>query len=116
MAIAVSLSGVLWDLSFVLWKGRLRTFRIDDRFGDLASRLAPGERVGFVTDVPGALGGRRYFDAEYALAPAVVLIDPDHRLVVADLGDPAALGPICARLRLRVVVRPSPGVALLERE
>ena len=38
------------------------------------------------------------------------------RLVLADVADPAAIDQLCARWKLRVVRRVSPGVALLERE
>jgi hypothetical protein len=116
-AVAAAAPGVLRDVSVIFWKGgRLATTRIDDRFGDLAGRLPRGERIGFVTDVPGDGAGRRYLDALYALAPAMVLPGPDARLVVADVADPGAVARICARWQLRLVAQAAPGVALLERE
>jgi len=117
LVLAVAAAGVLRDVSVVFWKpGPLWTFRIDDRFSGLAGRLPPGERLGFVTDVQGDAAGSRYFDALYALSPRLLETGADHRLVVADLQDPAGLGALCSRRRLRVVARGGPGVALLEQE
>jgi hypothetical protein len=115
LALAAAVPGLGRDLSVFFWKaGELRTTRSEDRFVGLA--LPPGERVGFVTDVPGADATRRYYEALYAFAPAVLLPGPDARLVLADVREPESISRICAQWKLRVVARGTPGVALLERE
>lgn len=108
-----ALPGVLRDVSVYFWKaGPLPAVRARDRFAGLSLP----EKAGFFTDVAGGLGERRYYEALYALAPQVLLRGTSPRLLLADVEDPAAIDQLCARGKLRVVRRVSPGVALLERE
>lgn len=114
-AALVAVPGVLRDVSVYFWKaGRLATTRPTDRFAGLA--VPAGERLGFMTDVAAGDADRRYYETLYALAPAIVVRGPDERLVVADVRDPAAIAEICARWKLHVAAKASPGTALLERD
>jgi hypothetical protein len=112
VALAVAVPGVLRDASVVFWKGGpLTTTRAGARFDGLS--LPTGERVGFVTEVEAS--SARYYEALYALAPRVLQVGAGPRLVVADVEDAASIERFCAANRLHVVQRPSPKVALLER-
>jgi hypothetical protein len=116
-AVAVAVPGILRGTSVYFWKaGPLHTVRIDYRFAGLAQALLPGEKAGFVTDVPSDQAGRRYYDALFALSPHILVLGPDAQRVVADVQDPAQIDRICAAWHLHVVARASPGVALLERD
>ena len=111
--VQVALAGVLRDVSVYFWKaGPLPSVRATDRFAGFSMP----EKAGFLTDVAGGPGERRYYEALYAVAPQILLHGPGPRLVLADVADPAAIDQLCARWKLRVVRRVSPGVALLERE
>jgi hypothetical protein len=116
VALAVALPGVLRDASVVFWKaGPLVTTRAGGRFEGLS--FPAGERAGFVTDVEAGseATSARYYQALYALAPRALQLGAGPRLVVADVEDAASIERICAANRLHVVQRPSPKVALLER-
>jgi hypothetical protein len=116
LVIAIATAGVLRDVSVFFWKaGPLQVSRIDDRFGPLIPQLGLKERLGFLTDAPGALAGSRHLDAQYALAPRVVVEGPDAPRIVADVSDPRVIDEICAKWNLRVAARGGPGVALLVR-
>jgi hypothetical protein len=115
LVLAAAAAGLGRDISVFYWKaGKLVTTRSEDRFGGLV--LAGSERIGFVTDVPGAEATRRYYEALHRFAPTVILPGPDARSVLADVADPASIERICAQWKMRVALRPSAGVALLERE
>src|SRR5260221_1275516 len=104
LPLATAVLGLGRDFAGVFWKaGELRTSRSEDRFAGLT--LAPGGRAGFVTDVPGAEATRRYYEALYAFAPAVLLPGPDAPIVLADVRDPSSIERICAQWKLRVVAR-----------
>jgi hypothetical protein len=116
LAIAIAAAGVLRDVSVFFWKaGPLQVTRIDDRFAPLLSQLGPKERLGFLTDAPGALAGSRQLDAQYALAPRVVVEGPDESRIVVDVVDPRVIDELCSKWKLRVAARGGPGVALLVR-
>lgn len=113
LAALLAAPGVLRDVSVYFWKaGPLPAVRAPDRFAGLSLP----EKAGFLTDATGGLADRRYYEALYAVAPQILLHGPGARLVLADVSDPAAIDRLCARWKLRVVRRLSPGVALLERE
>jgi hypothetical protein len=99
----------------LLERGSLVTTRAGARFDGLS--FPAGERAGFVTDVEARseASSARYYEALYALAPRVLRLGAGPRLVVADVEDAASIESICAANRLHVVQRPSPKVALLER-
>ena len=116
VAVLAAVPGVLRDTSVVFWKqGSLVTTHLDERFAGILEKLPPAERVGFITD-DNDPASARYFDALYALSPHLVFRGPDARYVVADVADPRQVEAIASRWGLRVVVRPSPGVALLEQQ
>src|SRR5437773_11490153 len=95
LALAAAVPGLGRDFSVFFWKaGELRTSRSEDRFAGL--KLPAGERVGFVTDVPGGDATRRYYEALHAFAPAVLLTGPVAGVVLEDVGAAAGVSPCCA--------------------
>jgi hypothetical protein len=116
LAIAIAAAGVLRDVSVFFWKaGPLQVTRIDDRFAPLLSQLGPKERLGFLTDASGSLAGSRHLDAQYALAPRLVVEGKGEPRIVVDVVDPREIEALCAKWNLRVAARGGAGVALLVR-
>jgi hypothetical protein len=100
--------------------------RIDPRFAAVKALLPPAGEIGYVSDErvgtgqPGSEvdlpGSKRFDQAQYALAPLVLLYEDQRAaLVIADLRDPARLPEVARERRLVVVAQPAPGVALLRR-
>jgi hypothetical protein len=114
--LAVCLAGLLRDVSVHFWKeGFPRPApRVDERYRAVAP-LAP-ERLGFVSDLPvgSEAGGRRYFEALYALSPRVIVPGGAERAVLLDAPAPFA-DAFCAAHGLRVLAREG-GVTLAERK
>jgi hypothetical protein len=88
-------------------------FRIDDRYRDVVSSLPEDAVIGYVSDLPRDLGDgdyrfyERYYQAQHACAPRLLIDSPAHDLVLADLSDPGSVLAIAARHGL-LVARSSP--------
>ncbi len=98
--------------------GRLARARIDDRYRALRPFLPSGARVGYASDVPldSEEGAKRYVQALYALAPALIVRDDGRApLVVGDAANEAALAELVRQLRLSPIATGGEGVALLRR-
>lgn len=101
---------------------RAPVVRIDDRYREVLALVPRDAVLGYVSDLPRDLGDgdyrfyERYYQAQYAFAPRLLIDSPRHDLVVADLSDPASVHVLCARHGLRVThASPSGHVVLLMR-
>jgi hypothetical protein len=116
-------AGLLRDVSVHVWKehplrARRERLRPDTRYQWVPPLLPAGiDEVGFLTDAPKASeeGAGRLYDARYGLCPRVVTAADDAKFLVAEVGNPAALGSF-ARARGYSVVAAHGTVALLERQ
>jgi len=115
-------AGLLRDVSVHVWKehplrARHERLRPDTRYQWVPGLLPAGiDEVAFVTDAPPGSeeAASRLYDARYGLCPRVVTAGDAGRFVVAEVGDPAALGSF-ARARGYSVVAAHGTVALLQR-
>jgi hypothetical protein len=96
--------------------------RIDDRYRDLLSSIPRDAVLGYVSDLPRDLGDgdysfyERYYQAQYACAPRVLVDSSDRDVVLADLSDPGSAPAIADRHRLRIArSSPSGHVVLMTR-
>jgi hypothetical protein len=90
---------------------------IDARYSAVASALPPQATLGYVSDLPDRGPGLGLFlQAQYALAPRILLEGDSHRLTLANLQDPAKLAAVCAANGLAPVKVDPDGVALLEKK
>jgi hypothetical protein len=91
--------------------------RPDTRYQWVPRLVPPSvDELAFVTDAPPGSeeGAGRLYDARYGLCPRIVTAADAGRFVLAEVGNPAALGPF-ARARGYSVVAAQGTVALLER-
>ena len=96
--------------------------RIDDRYLDLLSSVPRDAVLGYVSDLPRDLGDgdysfyERYYKAQYACAPRLLVDSPDRDLVLADLSDPGSARVVAARHGLRIAwTSPTGHVVLMAR-
>jgi hypothetical protein len=117
---AIALAGLLRSVSIHLWKERslrgVPTTRIDARYAGLHALLPLAARLGYLSDEPrgSERSGHLYFDALYALAPRVLLLDPpaQTRFWVANVSQPASIDALCQQRGLREVARFGPTALL----
>jgi hypothetical protein len=102
-----------------------RRAHIDARFRALRTLLPAQGPIGYLSDEPPAShpaadptgpGTRLYEEAQYALAP-LVLLDGDDRqeVVLAQVRDPAHLPRLARQHGLRIAVTAGPNLAILRR-
>ena len=89
------------------------------RLDRLRPLLPPGGAVGFETDAEDVLHDRsalrRFYLAQYALAPVVVVAGRGEEIVVGDYADPAGRCRICAAPGFRRVADLGDGLMLFRR-
>jgi hypothetical protein len=95
--------------------------RLDDQYAALRAAMPSIGEAGYLSDAPPsrdpeAPGNKLYEQAQYALAPLILHSGDDRAaLVIAVVADPAALEPLAAAHGLRVVKRPAPNFAVLDK-
>lgn len=99
-----------------------------DRYAALKGLLPPRGIVGYLSDGPGppasenqapdkteAYQARWFMLTQYALAPVIVVRDPNRPLVVCNVQDPTRVSQVCQRPGLELVRDLGNGIALLRR-
>jgi hypothetical protein len=92
---------------------------IDARYRDFLRLLPDESPFGYLSDIPRDRGDGDYhfytvyYQAQYALAPHLVVDRTDYRYVIADLTEPSALPDICSRYGLEPVFANSRGDVVL---
>ena len=99
-----------------------------DRYAALRGLLPPRGTVGYLSEGPGAPASenqapdetesyqaRWFMLSQYALAPVIVVRDPNRPLVVCNVQDPTRVPQVCQRPGLVLVRDLGNGIALLRR-
>jgi hypothetical protein len=90
--------------------------RIDDRYRDVLAGVSQDAALGYVSDLPRDLGDgdyrfyERYYQAQYACAPRLLLDSVDQPLLLIEVADASSIDTTAATLGLRVVRRSSNGL------
>ncbi|HZK79689.1 MAG TPA: hypothetical protein VFC46_01450 [Humisphaera sp.] len=90
---------------------------IDSRYSTIAAAIPDEPTLGYISDLRDRGAGITLFlQAQYALAPHVLLEGGSHRFTIANLQDPTKLAALCAENDLTPVMVDRAGVALLRRK
>jgi hypothetical protein len=119
----LSLAGVghlAWATARAAFGSSAPPVRIDDRYLGVLASLPADAVIGYVSDLPRDLGDgdyrfyERYYQAQYAAAPRLLIDSAAQQIVLADLSDPQAAPTIAKRYGLRVIgATPSGHVVLM---
>ena len=93
--------------------------RIDDRYREVLAAVPDHATLGYASDLPpdSPEGDyrfyERYYQAQYACAPRLLIESQEPALVLADVSDPSAVDALAAGLGARVVRRSTSGLTAL---
>ena len=117
--VCLSIAGLGRFAASALRDARAPVARIDDRYAEIVARVPRDARLGYLSDLPRDRGDgdyrfyERYYQAQYAFAPRLLLDSADADYVVADVSDPASVAVLCDRHSLSVWRASASGMVVL---
>ena len=93
--------------------------RIDDRYREILSSVPRDATLGYVSDLPRDTPDgdfrfyERYYQAQYACAPRLLIDSPERPIVLVDVSDASAVDTLAGQRRMRVLKRSASGLTAL---